>query len=167
MSENTPEVLSLTTAGFLAIPQLSGLLSSFSSWVAIVCGLVILVLLFDSTDIPYIKRLPSAPGLPIVGNLIQLGSEQPRRLAELSKQYGPVYQIRLGNKVSPKNLDSNLGERILNDPVQALCCCQHLRIGQATLDQQSIQSHIPADIAHISQRAFIFTRLYDRHLSMG
>lgn len=100
MSESTSEVLPLATAGFRVIPRFSGFLSSFSGCVAIVCGLVVLVLLSDGTDIPYIKRLPSVPGLPIVGSLIQLGTEQPRRLAELSKKYGPVYQIRLGNKVS-------------------------------------------------------------------
>ncbi|KAH8705740.1 phenylacetate 2-hydroxylase [Talaromyces proteolyticus] len=51
-----------------------------------------------TTDVPFIKHLPSIPGFPIVGNLVQLGSEQPRRLAELSKKHGPVFQIRLGNK---------------------------------------------------------------------
>ena len=57
--------------------------------------------LSNRTNEPYIKNLASVPGLPIVGNLLQLGTEQPRRLAELSKHYGPVFQIRLGNKVLP------------------------------------------------------------------
>ena len=74
---------------------------SFSAWILIGGVLAFCSLwLLDGTDIPYIKRLPSIPGLPIVGNLIQLGTEQPQRLAELSKTYGPVFQIRLGNKVS-------------------------------------------------------------------
>ncbi|KAH8886244.1 putative cytochrome P450 phenylacetate 2-hydroxylase [Thozetella sp. PMI_491] len=72
---------------------------SLYTWVAVSAALAVLVLnLWDSTDIPFIKHLPSVPGLPIVGNLIQLGTEQPRRLADLSKRYGPVFQIRLGNK---------------------------------------------------------------------
>lgn len=70
----------------------------------VLCGGVIILFLIlwlsDSTDVPFIQHLPSIPGLPIVGNLVQLGNEQPRRLAELSKKYGPVFQIRLGNKVS-------------------------------------------------------------------
>lgn len=62
---------------------------------------VLLVLLYlDTTDVLYIRGLSSAPGVPIFGNLIQLGVEHPKRLAELAKKYGPVYQIRLGNRVS-------------------------------------------------------------------
>jgi phenylacetate 2-hydroxylase len=57
------------------------------------------LLFFDSTDVPRIKNLPAVPAIPILGNLVQLGTEQPRRLAELSRKYGPVFQIRLGNRV--------------------------------------------------------------------
>ncbi|GAM88147.1 hypothetical protein ANO11243_061780 [Dothideomycetidae sp. 11243] len=72
---------------------------------AIVLALAVLIvacfLASDKTDVPHISHLPSVPGLPLFGNLIQLGTEQPRRLQELSKTLGPVFQIRLGNK-SPK-----------------------------------------------------------------
>ncbi|EXJ63180.1 phenylacetate 2-hydroxylase [Cladophialophora yegresii CBS 114405] len=81
--------------------RLSELLNTSFAWVAIFAGLVFLVgvvLIFDTTDVPHIRHMPSVPGLPILGSLAQLGSEQPRRLAELSKKYGPVFQIRLGNK---------------------------------------------------------------------
>jgi phenylacetate 2-hydroxylase len=61
--------------------------------------LVLALFLFDTTDVPFIRNLPSVPGVPIIGNLAQLGTEQPKRLAELSKKHGPVFQIRLGNKV--------------------------------------------------------------------
>ena len=82
------------------VGPLSDLLFSFSSWLVICAALVLLILwLSDGTDVPFIEHLPSIPGLPVVGNLIQLGTEQPRRLADLSKKYGPVFQIRLGNKV--------------------------------------------------------------------
>ena len=67
--------------------------------VSIVLLIALSVYLLDTTDIPFIRNLPSAPGLPILGNLVELGAEQPRRLAELAKVHGPVYQIRLGNKV--------------------------------------------------------------------
>jgi phenylacetate 2-hydroxylase len=103
MSNQIPEVQPITAATPLLITLLGGLLTSFSSWMVICAALVILVLnLFDSTDVPFIKDLPFIPGFPIVGNLVQLGDEQPRRLAQLSKKYGPVFQIRLGNKVSPR-----------------------------------------------------------------
>ena len=100
MNEKIPEVLPLAAANFHAIRSLVDLLTSISSW-GIICGAIVVLLLwvFDRTDVPFIKHLPSVPCLPIVGNLAQLGTEQPRRLAELSKKYGPVFQIRLGNKV--------------------------------------------------------------------
>lgn len=67
----------------------------------VTCGIsaFFILFLFDTTDVPYVRNLPSIPGLPIFGNLIQLGVEHPKRLAELSKKYGPVYQMRLGNRV--------------------------------------------------------------------
>ena len=102
MNDKIPEVLPVAAAKFRAIPPIGDLLTSFSSWVVICGTLAVLILwLSDSTDAPFIKHLPSIPGLPIVGNLVQLGTEQPRLLAEFSKKYGPVFQIRLGNKVSP------------------------------------------------------------------
>jgi Cytochrome P450 len=101
MNDKIPEALPVAAAKFRAIIPLGELLTSVSSWAVICVILLVLILwLSDSTDVPFIRHLPSIPGLPIVGNLVQLGTEQPRRLAELSKKYGPVFQIRLGNKVS-------------------------------------------------------------------
>jgi len=76
-----------------------------SSWyaqlmlVGIVLVVALSVFLLDSTDVPHIRNLPSVRGVPILGNLAQLGGDQPRVLAKMSKKYGPVFQIRLGNKV--------------------------------------------------------------------
>ena len=102
-NDKIPEVLPVAEAKFRAIPPSGDLLTSFSSWLVVICAaLVVLILwLSDNTDVPFIEHLPSIPGLPIVGCLVQLGTEQPRRLAELSKKYGPVFQIRLGKKASP------------------------------------------------------------------
>ncbi|OQD84500.1 hypothetical protein PENSOL_c118G05206 [Penicillium solitum] len=90
----------ISPSGDLVLPpQLSRLLGS--TWITLVlCALVVLLVLFylDTTDVPYIRGLASAPGVPIFGNLIQLGVEHPKRLAELAKKHGPVYQIRLGNR---------------------------------------------------------------------
>jgi hypothetical protein len=54
---------------------------------------------FNRTDVPKIKGLPEIPGVPIFGNLLQLGSSHAEKCAELSKTYGPVFQVRMGNKV--------------------------------------------------------------------
>lgn len=71
-------------------------------WTVLICLRLFAVLalwLIGRTDVPYIEKLPAVHGIPILGNLVQLGTEQPRRLAELSRKYGPVFQIRLGNRV--------------------------------------------------------------------
>ena len=45
------------------------------------------------------KSLPGPWGLPILGNLLNLGSEEPHvALMKLAKEYGNVYQIRLGSR---------------------------------------------------------------------
>ncbi|EEH39395.2 phenylacetate 2-hydroxylase [Paracoccidioides lutzii Pb01] len=52
----------------------------------------------NQTDISKIKNLTEVPGIPIFGNLIQLGDEHAKRAAEWVKTYGEVFQVRLGNK---------------------------------------------------------------------
>ncbi len=51
-----------------------------------------------TTDIPKIKNLPEIPGVPLFGNLFQLGVDHARVAQKWAKQYGPVFQTRLGNK---------------------------------------------------------------------
>lgn len=69
-------------------------------------GFIIIAVLFlavrflDRTHTPRIKNLPEIPGVPIFGNLLQLGNEHARKAREWVKEYGPVFQVRLGNKVS-------------------------------------------------------------------
>lgn len=64
----------------------------------------VLLRLLQQTDRPKIKNLPEIPGVPIFGNLIQLGDEHARRAREWAKKYGDVFQVRLGNKVSEQPL---------------------------------------------------------------
>lgn len=77
---------------------LSRAASSLVVWLLV--SIAICLWLLDRSDLPFIRGLPNAPGVPIFGNLIQLGQEHPRKLAELSRKHGPVFQFRLGNKVS-------------------------------------------------------------------
>ncbi len=56
--------------------------------------------LLNSTDVPKIKNLPEIPGIPIFGNLLQLGSEHARVAGSWVKKHGPVFQARLGNRVN-------------------------------------------------------------------
>ncbi|ODV91549.1 hypothetical protein CANCADRAFT_72821 [Tortispora caseinolytica NRRL Y-17796] len=50
------------------------------------------------TDVPRIKGLPEVPGWPIVGNLFQLGENHAVVYKKWAENYGPVFQVRLGNK---------------------------------------------------------------------
>lgn len=54
--------------------------------------------LIDRTDIPKIKGLPEIPGWPIFGNLIELGDNHALAASKWAKKYGPVFQVRMGNK---------------------------------------------------------------------
>ncbi|KAB5575309.1 cytochrome P450 [Coniochaeta sp. 2T2.1] len=57
----------------------------------------LVVRLLSSTDVPKIKHLPQVPGVVIFGNLIQLGTDHARVAQKWARQYGPVFQTRLGN----------------------------------------------------------------------
>ncbi|PKS10911.1 hypothetical protein jhhlp_002669 [Lomentospora prolificans] len=65
---------------------------------AALVAIYLLIRISESTDIPKIKNLPSIPGVPIFGNLLQLGTDHARVAAKWAKQYGPVFQTRLGTK---------------------------------------------------------------------
>lgn len=67
---------------------------------AVLSVLVVLYHYLNQTDVPKIKGLPEIPGVPIFGNLIQLGDRHARVAGEWAKKYGPVFQVRMGNKVS-------------------------------------------------------------------
>jgi len=51
------------------------------------------------TDIPKIKGLPELPAIPVFGSLLHLGKHHARNCAKLVDKYGPVFQVRLGNRV--------------------------------------------------------------------
>ena len=67
---------------------------------ALAVVLFFIVRYLSKTDVPKIKGIPEIPGIPIFGNLLQLGDEHARRARAWVKQYGPVFQVRLGNRVS-------------------------------------------------------------------
>ena len=61
----------------------------------------------NRTDMPKIKGLPEVPGVPIFGNLLQLGEHHAKVAGSWVKKYGPVFQVRLGNRVSVTNPINN------------------------------------------------------------
>ncbi|UJR11216.1 hypothetical protein I4U23_015397 [Adineta vaga] len=60
--------------------------------------LLLLIKIFDTTEIPKIHGLPEASGWPIFGSLFLLGDNHSKSLSKLAKKLGPVFQIRMGNK---------------------------------------------------------------------
>ncbi|KAH7054639.1 cytochrome P450 phenylacetate 2-hydroxylase [Macrophomina phaseolina] len=66
--------------------------------IAVISAIYFLVRLLNRTDVPKIKGLPEIPGYPIFGSLIQLGENHAKVAREWSKKYGPVFQVRMGNR---------------------------------------------------------------------
>ncbi|KAH7130660.1 cytochrome P450 phenylacetate hydroxylase-like protein [Dendryphion nanum] len=54
--------------------------------------------LLYGTDTPRIKGIPEIPGLPLLGSLRELGENHALVAQKWAKKYGPVFQVRMGNK---------------------------------------------------------------------
>jgi hypothetical protein len=60
--------------------------------------------LLFGTDTPHIKGLPEVRGLPLFGSLYELGEEHAKVAQGWAKKYGPVFQVRMGNRVRRSHL---------------------------------------------------------------
>jgi phenylacetate 2-hydroxylase len=67
--------------------------------IAVLACIFFLYRLLNRTDTPKIKGLPEIPGLPLFGSLIELGEYHAVVAKKWAQKYGPVFQVRLGNKV--------------------------------------------------------------------
>lgn len=65
----------------------------------LVAFVYILIRYFNRTDTPKVKGLPEIPGYPIFGSLLEFGSSHAKVAGRLAEKYGPVFQVRLGNRV--------------------------------------------------------------------
>lgn len=78
-----------------------------TSPVLIAAALVVTYLVYRvlySTDTPKIKGIPEIPGLPLFGSLLELGEHHAKVAQGWAKKYGPVFQVRMGNRVSNLSL---------------------------------------------------------------
>ncbi|POR31884.1 Phenylacetate 2-hydroxylase [Tolypocladium paradoxum] len=66
--------------------------------IAVAAAVYLLIRCLSATDVPKIKGLPEIPGVPIFGNLLQLGTDHARVTQKWARRYGPVFQTRLGTK---------------------------------------------------------------------
>ncbi|ERN03042.1 hypothetical protein AMTR_s00181p00032380 [Amborella trichopoda] len=67
------------------------------------------------------KRPPGPSGLPIIGNLHQLGSLQHRSLAHLAKIYGPLMHLKLGRVRTLVVSSPKMAELAMRTHDHALC----------------------------------------------
>ncbi|KAF3535772.1 hypothetical protein F2Q69_00024479 [Brassica cretica] len=67
------------------------------------------------------RRPPSPPGLPIIGNLHQLGELPHQSLWKLSKKYGPVMFLKLGRVPTVVVSSSETAKQALK--IHDLHCC--------------------------------------------
>lgn len=80
------------------ILPLIGSVSVAESLIAMTTGcLVYMLLKFLRTEIPEgLRRLPGPKPLPIIGNVLELGSRPYLSLTAMAKRYGHVFQIQIG-----------------------------------------------------------------------
>ncbi|KAE8441015.1 hypothetical protein EG329_006106 [Mollisiaceae sp. DMI_Dod_QoI] len=66
--------------------------------IAVIAVIYFLIRYLNRTDTVKVKNLPEIPGWPLFGSLLQFGTNHARVAGELAKKYGPVFQVRLGNR---------------------------------------------------------------------
>lgn len=72
-----------------------------ATFILVAIILTALVKEINKTDISKIENLPELPGVSLFGSLFLLSRHHARNCVRLAKDYGDVYQARLGNRVSP------------------------------------------------------------------
>ncbi|XP_047976334.1 carnosic acid synthase-like [Salvia hispanica] len=60
------------------------------------------------------KSPPGPPRLPIIGNMLQLGRNPHKSLARLSKTYGPLMSLKLGNQLAAVVSSPELAKEVLH-----------------------------------------------------
>lgn len=66
--------------------------------IAVVTVVYFIIRYLNRTDVPKIKGIPEIPGVPMFGNLLQLGDQHAVVAGKWAKKFGPVFQVRMGNR---------------------------------------------------------------------
>lgn len=144
---------------------------------SLVVGLAILSVLYAvyqyvyKTDKPKIKGVPEIPGLPLFGSLVELGEYHAKVAQRWAEKYGPVFQVRLGNRVcflhitNPRNPSSEEALLIVNSTENRLC--ELLPISPPLLDHASIRSHLSTDPPYLPHPRVRLGKFYHWDVAMG
>ena len=130
---------------------------------AVVVGIVLYRFMYG-TETPHIKGLPEVPGLPVFGSLYELGTNHAKVAQGWAKKYGPVFQVRMGNKVRSPSV-SSLRKEKLTIPAHRLR--KLLRIRPPPLDHKPIRTDLTAHAPHLPQSRLLLPGLHDRYISLG
>lgn len=92
-----PNAATLFSSSILSI--LPSIMTYQTVGIAVLAFIALIVKYLNRTDTPKIKNIPEVPGVPLFGNLLQFGSTHAKVAGKLAEKYGPVFQVRLGNRV--------------------------------------------------------------------
>jgi len=67
---------------------------------ALIAAIYFLNQYLNRTNTPKIEGIPEVAGYPLFGSLIELGTNHAKVAQRWAEKYGPVFQVRMGNKVS-------------------------------------------------------------------
>ncbi|KUJ20766.1 cytochrome P450 phenylacetate 2-hydroxylase-like protein [Mollisia scopiformis] len=73
-------------------------MSFTTSGIAVIALIYFLIKYLNRTDTPKIKNIPEIPGWPLFGSLLEFGASHAKVAGRLAEKYGPVFQVRLGNR---------------------------------------------------------------------
>lgn len=136
--------------------------------IAVVAVVYFIIRYLNRTDVPKIKGLPEIPGVPLFGNLLQLGDQHAQVTAKWAKKYGPVFQVRMGNKVGVSHYRQPHGIMVAGlTTLVAYRVCQQFRLGATTVDQGPVRSHFSPNLPHFPQRCLQLARIHDWHFALG
>ena len=96
------------------------------------------------------QRASGSPGRANIWKSLQLGSYNHFAAEKLGKKYGPVFQVRMCNRVSIA-IFSSAGERLIIGPQTACRFCEYFRIRQRRLDQPADRHDVSPNPTHIPQ----------------
>lgn len=122
------------------------------------------------TDQPHIKGLPEVQGLPLFGSMYELGENHAKVAQGWVKKYGPVFQVRMGNRVRSFHtfpLQSSDTKRQDLTVVLENRFRKHLRVSPPLLDHAPVRPNLAPNPTHLPHRRLLLPRLHHRDLPLG